>query len=103
MGSSWTDHALLMFNWDLKSAKAVGAGLSGVLEQATNPKTMAQAVANDKQAIQRLFDAAEKTFDFIGRHLSPVLGQHPRRLTWLLPNGGILCFHPIDAMHRCKP
>jgi hypothetical protein len=36
-----------MLNWDLKSVKAVGLGLSGVLEQASKPISKTPTVAKD--------------------------------------------------------
>ena len=47
MGPIWSDQTLLMLNWDLKSVKAVGLGLVGVLEQATKPTSMTPIVAKD--------------------------------------------------------
>jgi hypothetical protein len=36
-----------MLNWDLKSVKAVGLGLSGVLEHATKPISKTPTVTKD--------------------------------------------------------
>jgi len=36
-----------MLNWDLKSVKAVGLGLLGVLEQATKPISKTPTVVKD--------------------------------------------------------
>ena len=47
MGPIWSDQTLLMLNWDLKSVKAVGLGLSGVLEQATKPISKTPTVVKD--------------------------------------------------------
>jgi hypothetical protein len=51
MGPIWRDQTLLMLNWDLKSVKAVGVGLVGVLEQATNPMSKKPSVAKDNQVM----------------------------------------------------
>jgi hypothetical protein len=51
MGPIWRDQTLLMLNWDLKSVKAVGVGLVGVLEQATNPMSKKPSVAKDSQVM----------------------------------------------------
>ena len=51
MGPIWSDQTLLMLNWDLKSVKAVGLGLVGVLEQATKPISKKPTVAKDSQVM----------------------------------------------------
>jgi hypothetical protein len=60
MGPIWSDQALLMLNWDLKSVKAVGLGLSGVLEQATKPISKTPTVEKDSQVMLLAFIPTEK-------------------------------------------
>jgi hypothetical protein len=46
-GPIWSAQDLLMLNLELKSVRAAGLGLSGVLEQATKPTSMTPIVAKD--------------------------------------------------------
>jgi hypothetical protein len=60
MGPIWSDQDLLMLNWDLKSVRAAGLGLSGVLEQATKPISKTPTVAKDSLVILLALIPTEK-------------------------------------------
>jgi hypothetical protein len=60
MGPIWSDQTLLMLNWDLKSVKAVGLGLSGVLEQATKPISKTPTAAKDSLFMPLALISTEK-------------------------------------------
>jgi hypothetical protein len=49
-----------MLNWDLKSVKAVGLGLSGVLEQATKPVSKTPAAAKNSLIMPLALISTEK-------------------------------------------